>query len=286
MNHFLRALRFSLVTLLMSALLPNLTTAQEAFVMKANGEEYPVIAALFGEPGYCNASGLTAEWVIALDTVPPVTDACQAPMNDLMGKIALVDRGMCSFDSKCLKAQQAGAIAVIVCNNSNVAPIAMGIAVPSISALINIPCFMASKQDCDVLRLLTPLEISVVPVYPKFPKAKVLWGKYAGQGDFGGGLNGWTVQNATCSNGVEDFEVWRWDADGVLNNNPASEGAIAIHAPSACNGAAFFDSRLYDATSQPPCTAPQSGELVSPVINLSNVDVPGVSLQFFQVVRN
>ncbi|MFM9949986.1 MAG: T9SS type A sorting domain-containing protein, partial [Saprospiraceae bacterium] len=42
----------------------------------------------------------------------------------------------------------------------------------------------------------------------------------------------------------------------------------------------------YDATSQPPCTAPQSGELVSPVINLSNVDVPGVSLQFFQVVRN
>ncbi|MDZ4702478.1 MAG: PA domain-containing protein [Saprospiraceae bacterium] len=223
---------------------------------------------------------------MALDSVAPETNACEMPLNDLSGKIASVDRGTCSFDSKCLKVQQAGAVAVIVCNNTNAAPIAMGPATPSISAAVNIPCFMASKQDCEVLRLLTPLEINLVPVYPKFPKANVLWGKCAGQGDFNNGLNGWTVQNSICSNGTEDFDVWRWDADGVLDNSPSTEGAIVIHSPTACNGVAFFDSRLYDATPQPPCPAPQSGELVSPVINLSNVGVPGVSLQFFQSARN
>jgi len=60
----------------MSALLPNITTAQETFTLKANGMKYPVISALFGGADYCNAAGYTGEWVIGLDNLEPFTNAC------------------------------------------------------------------------------------------------------------------------------------------------------------------------------------------------------------------
>jgi hypothetical protein len=44
-------------------------------------------------------------------------NACSPITNLVAGTIALVDRGSCSFDSKVLMAQEAGAIGVVVANN-------------------------------------------------------------------------------------------------------------------------------------------------------------------------
>ncbi len=58
--------------------------------------------------------------VDALDGVAnqSFTDACEdlVNANEIAGKIAMIDRGTCEFGSKALRAQQAGAVAVIICN--------------------------------------------------------------------------------------------------------------------------------------------------------------------------
>ncbi len=74
---------------------------------------------------------------------------CTPAANDLQGKIALVNRGVCEFGYKALLAQQAGAIAVIICNfqegTINMGPGANG-------AAVTIPVVMLQKSDCDFLK--------------------------------------------------------------------------------------------------------------------------------------
>lgn len=50
-----------------------------------------------------------------------VTDGCEAPTNadELVGKIAIVDRGSCNFTVKVFNAQEAGAIGTIIANNND-----------------------------------------------------------------------------------------------------------------------------------------------------------------------
>jgi len=45
------------------------------------------------------------------------TDGCEAPTNDLAGKIVLVDRGDCTFETKVELAQAAGALGVVIADN-------------------------------------------------------------------------------------------------------------------------------------------------------------------------
>jgi Zn-dependent metalloprotease len=72
-----------------------------------------------------DGDGITAEVVTGLDEAnaggPTTTDGCTAYTNAaaVAGKIALVDRGTCPFTDKTLRAQEAGAIAVIIGNNDN-----------------------------------------------------------------------------------------------------------------------------------------------------------------------
>jgi hypothetical protein len=53
------------------------------------------------------------------------TDGCEAITNDVTGRIVLLDRGTCSFKLKTLNAQQAGAIGVIIANNTGTTPMGM-----------------------------------------------------------------------------------------------------------------------------------------------------------------
>ncbi|MBK9259751.1 MAG: M36 family metallopeptidase [Polyangiaceae bacterium] len=48
-----------------------------------------------------------------------VSDGCQAIQNNIMGRIAFIDRGACTFERKALNAQNAGAIGVIIANMPN-----------------------------------------------------------------------------------------------------------------------------------------------------------------------
>ena len=82
---------------------------------------YAVGTAQFGPP--LTASGVSADIVVATDLAergrPTTTDACSPITNavDVAGKIALVDRGTCTFIIKVKNAQVAGAIAVLVADN-------------------------------------------------------------------------------------------------------------------------------------------------------------------------
>ncbi|MES2556735.1 MAG: PA domain-containing protein [Bacteroidota bacterium] len=86
-----------------------------------------------------------------LDTVILADDslACSALTNNVTGKIALIYRGSCEYGSKALRAQNAGAIAVIIVNNIPGAPVAMGGGVDGPS--VTIPVVMVSNLDGDII---------------------------------------------------------------------------------------------------------------------------------------
>jgi hypothetical protein len=88
---------------------------------------------------------ITADVVLVQDAVAPASDGCENIINGaaLSGKIALVDRGLCTFVIKVQALQDAGAVAVIVVNNVGGGPIAMGGSTGSIT----IPSVMISMAD-------------------------------------------------------------------------------------------------------------------------------------------
>jgi extracellular elastinolytic metalloproteinase len=78
---------------------------------------------------------------------------CNTLLNgsQISGNIAMVDRGTCEFGTKCLNAQNAGAIAVIVCNNVTGNPIIMPPGANGGS--VTIPSIMMRKADCDAIKI-------------------------------------------------------------------------------------------------------------------------------------
>ncbi len=86
------------------------------------------------------STGITGTIALATDgTGIDPFDACEVVTNptEVAGKIALINRGNCTFPVKVLNAQNAGAIAVIVANNVDTQPGSMGgsnaaIVVPSV----------------------------------------------------------------------------------------------------------------------------------------------------------
>ncbi|HKU17316.1 MAG TPA: PA domain-containing protein [Steroidobacteraceae bacterium] len=90
----------------------------------ANGPLLMIGPASFGPA--LTIAGTTAQVVVGIDDTaapgPSTTDACSPLTNDLTGKIALVDRGGCTFVVKVKNAQNAGAIAVLVADNAPGAP--------------------------------------------------------------------------------------------------------------------------------------------------------------------
>ena len=212
----------------------------------------------------------------------------------LSGKIAVLDRGTCDFTEKVRNAQDAGAIAVIICNNQANADQPGGIIVmgggDSASIIgIDILGFMVSQVQCIELRASLPAQATLKPPFEETPAEKVLWGNEPGQGDFDGGLNGWSSVTIECNGAPSELDTWKWDADGILDEGLLSLGVAP--GPTFCNGMMAFDSDFLDnggnvevdpntgnATVQAgagDCAAPQLGELVSPIIDISGSDVVG-----------
>jgi extracellular elastinolytic metalloproteinase len=113
---------------------------------------YGASKAAFGSQTY----SVSGDVVIANDGTGNPTLACNALTNGAVinGKIALIDRGSCEFGAKCLNAQNAGAIAVIVCNNVAGDPFSMGAG--AVGNQVTIPCVMISQSNCNTLRLQIP----------------------------------------------------------------------------------------------------------------------------------
>ncbi len=109
---------------------------------------YSAVEATFG-PGL--SSPISADLILVNDaTLPNPNDACDPLINGpaINGKIAVIDRGDCTFVSKIQLAQNAGAIAVVMINNIGGGPIAMG----GSSAGINIPSVMISLNDGNLIK--------------------------------------------------------------------------------------------------------------------------------------
>ncbi len=93
---------------------------------------------------------ITGDLELVDDGVGVGSDACEdLGTTGLENTIALVDRGTCDFTTKVMEAQDAGAIAVIICNNIPGAPIPPG----GMGRRINIPSAMISLEDCNTIKI-------------------------------------------------------------------------------------------------------------------------------------
>ena len=229
-------------------------------------------------------------------------EACTPITTDVSGKIAVVDRGTCTFKTKALNAQDAGAIAVLICNNRPSTADGGGTILlgddPDITEDITIPTVALSQEECNIFRSLLPLT-GTIRIQDRVQR--VIWGDQPGQGDFDGGLNGWSAVTIECNGAPSEFNVWQWTEDGTASRGSFATGTGDIASPSSCNGAMAFDSDFYDnngeavdpvtgdlidiAFGSGPCPVDQIGELISPIIDISGADVSSVSLSFYQDAR-
>ena len=107
---------------------------------------YVAAPSSFG-PGLENT--LTGYTAIVRDSVDPTANACDTILNpeELVGKIAIIDRGGCIFYNKVHAAELAGAIGVIVVNTNPTAPISM-----SGDGPCNIPSVMVTQADGEMIK--------------------------------------------------------------------------------------------------------------------------------------
>lgn len=253
--------------------------------------EYNVQVASFG-PQLCESDGFAGE-LILVDDGNGVTTACDTNLvNDLTGKIAIIDRGGCDFSAKAYNAQLRGAIAVLICDvQVTTEYILMGAGINS--DLVTIPAYSILKTDCDIIKSgfidgAVTGSINLPPVEDDFD------GEVIFTETFANGFDGWTTSVDFCSGGggTEGRELWRYKPDATAED-PC--GSAFIPSPSRCDGAAAFESGLQDSGGDVecadivigtgPCPTPHSGALTSPMISLANSTAAGYSVRFHQVVR-
>ena len=92
---------------------------------------------------------LTGDLALFIDDIDSLSNGCGQAFNQdqLSGKIVLVRRGVCTFAVKVLNAQRAGAIGVIVVNNSSGSATSMG----GGDVAIEIPAVMVSRELGEIL---------------------------------------------------------------------------------------------------------------------------------------
>jgi Zn-dependent metalloprotease len=151
--------------------------------------DYPAQSAQFGPP--LSSTGVTGSVVLAA----PV-NGCTALTNaaDVAGKIALIDRGTCTFVVKVKIAQDAGAIAVLVDNNVPAGLPGMGGADPTIT----IPSLGITQGDGNKIKaqLATGVTATLHGVAGTDNSVRWLLGEDVGNFDGHGALR--DMSNPTC----------------------------------------------------------------------------------------
>ena len=105
-------------------------------------------------------AGVTGEVVVAIDAANAAgaltTDGCTAILNNVSGKIALMDRGSCTFTVKAKNAQDAGAIAVLIADNVvSLPPAGLG----GVDSTVTIPSVRVSLPDGTMLKNNLPVTV-------------------------------------------------------------------------------------------------------------------------------
>ncbi|MBC7778459.1 MAG: M36 family metallopeptidase [Phycisphaerae bacterium] len=111
---------------------------------------------------------VTGDVVVTSDGTGAPTLGCNPPINDVAGKIVMVDRSECEFGLKALNVQNAGGIACIICNFEDQD---LNIGAGAVGGQVTIPTLIMHKVDCDLLRQYAGagLNISInrpIPVPP------------------------------------------------------------------------------------------------------------------------
>jgi len=133
----------------------NNESANQEFVTvlepQAFAGKYAAGTAEFGQQ--LGPDSIVGEVVIVNDGFQVGSDGCEEIQNgdEVNGKIALIDRGECSFSVKAFNAQQQGAIAVIICNNQGNGIINMAGAEDA--ELVTIPSVFMARADCNEFRV-------------------------------------------------------------------------------------------------------------------------------------
>lgn len=249
--------------------------------------EYRIILAQ--DWGQQLSSELAGTGTFVNDGEGTTTDACDGTIENITGKIAFIDRGSCEFGLKALNAENAGAIAVVICNNvdDGTAP---GLGAGAVGDQVSIPVAGMTFQDCQTIRTVAEtMDVEAVFTFadcltPTYGP-DVVWGNVPGQGDFEDGLNDWIVacQGDTC---------WGWSSDETVLQNGSFATGVGIAVPTICNGSMVFDSDRHDnlgggagAIGTGECVAPCEGSLISPTIDLTQYDLDGLFVEFDQQTR-
>ncbi|MEM8524913.1 MAG: PA domain-containing protein [Bacteroidota bacterium] len=101
-----------------------------------------------------------AEIILAEDASAPTSDACSSILNEVAGKIVLIDRGSCGFVDKTLAAQAAGARAVVICNNDPTNPNQLPLAGGEDMGQVIIPTVGITLNTCNAIK--TALESGAI----------------------------------------------------------------------------------------------------------------------------
>jgi hypothetical protein len=102
----------------------------------------------FGAP--LTLGGISGHAVVVVDPSAPQNDGCETPFVNaaaLAGKIAVIDRGLCTFTLKAKNAQNAGAIGCVFVNN-----VAGSFAPSGADPTVTIPVIAISQADGNTLK--------------------------------------------------------------------------------------------------------------------------------------
>ena len=150
MNFFKKMLVFALLLLNGSA-----AVAQYSTGIAVGDKVYPFIGIEGSFGARLHYEDLTVGELTIVKDIKGSTFACDTVVQDLRGKIAIIDRGgSCnSFVKSCLNVAKKGAVAVLVANIDGAGFGIMGGASNPLAAQITIPCLMIQKEDGDSLKL-------------------------------------------------------------------------------------------------------------------------------------
>jgi PKD repeat protein len=197
-----------------SAACSNLTIASATF----NG---PMTV---GSASFSPAGSVTDTLILVNDGVGTTTDACSAINNNVSGKIVLIDRGSCTFISKAQTAAAAGAVGVIIANNTSGAPPTM-----TGSPAISIPCVSITQADGNTLKSL--LQSGTVTATINTCVSNEIDGSFDNgiiAHEYGHGLSnrltGGPSQSGCLSNGEQGGEGWSDWLALIMTYEPGDSG--------------------------------------------------------------